>query len=491
MDYKKFKVAFVGAGSVEYAEKLVYDILSVPEFQQIDVAFTDIDEKKLERSTALCQRDIDENGLPIKIQATTDRAEAIKDAKYVFNMAKVGGLKGWEYDLMIPLSYGLDQCVGDTLCAGGIMYGQRMIPLVLDICRDMKQYARDDAMFFNVANPLTMTTWAAAKYGKVPAIGMCHGVGIGHRQFASVYHMPVEDIYITCLGVNHMGFYTDVWTTDRETGRHKDLIPGLADAYAAHPKYSEMEKARRDMLDWFGAYNTEQNGHTTDLVPWYRTNPKLLADWVSYVHCFAGETNGYYGMSELEQELSAKNYELRMKSPGLIFDAGKRSHEHASFLMEGMELNRIYRGHINVVNNGSIKNIMDEAIVEVPCYADIHGINVPVYGKMDDAQVEVINRLVTVNKLATDASCTGNVKKLYQAMLLDPLTGAALDPRQIRQMTDEMLVAEEQWLPQFKDGIAQAKMRLEQSKKDGTYFPTDKNYKGGAVRSIPYEMYEE
>jgi alpha-galactosidase len=485
MEYCKFKVAFVGAGSVEYAEKLLFDILSVPEFQRIDVAFTDIDDKKLSRSAALCQRDIDENKLPIKIQVTTNRAEAIKDAKYVFLMAKVGGLKGWEYDLMIPLSYGLDQCVGDTLCAGGIMYGARMIPLVLDICRDMKAHAHPYAYFFNVANPLTQTTWAAAKYGGVKSIGMCHGVGIGHRQFAKVLDIPAEDIYITCLGVNHMGFYTEVKTKDH------DLKPLLAAAYAKHPIYGELEKARRDMLDWFGVYNAEQNGHTTDLVPWYRTDPKKLPDWIGYYHCFGGETNGYFHMSKLEQKIAAEEYNKRIKSPGLIFDSKKRSTEHASFLMEGIELDRIYRGHINVVNNGSISNLPADAVVEVPCYADIHGINVPIFGNLDTALAEIVHRMISVNRLCVDASCTGNIKKLYQAMLLDPLTGAKLDPREIRQMTDELIIAEEPWLPQFKEGIKEAKERIEKSKKDGTYIKTDPNYKGAAVRNFPHELYKE
>ena len=134
---------------------------------------------------------------------------------------------------------------------------------------------------------------------------------------------------------------------------------------------------------------------------------------------------------------------------------------------------------------------MDEAIVEVPVYADIHGLNVPIYGEMDTAQAEVVNRMVSVNKLATEASCTGDVKKLYQAMLLDPLTGAALDPRAIRQMTDEMLIAEEKWLPQFKEGIQSAKKCIKQAKAEGTYIPTNPNYKGAAVRDFPYEMYKE
>jgi alpha-galactosidase len=485
MEYCKFKVAFIGAGSVEYAEKLLYDILSVPEFQRIEVAFNDIDEIKLSRSVALCQLDIDENKLPIKIQGTTNRTEAIKNAKYVFLMAKIGGLEAWKHDLMIPLSYGLDQCVGDTLCTGGIMYGARMIPLVLDICKDMKQYAHPDAYFFNVANPLTQTTWAAAEYGGVKSVGMCHGVGIGHRQFGKVLGIPAEDIYVTCLGVNHMGFYTEVKTKD------KDLKPLLAEAYAKHPIYSELEKARRDMLEIFGVYNAEQNGHTTDLVPWYRTDPKLLPDWVGYYHCFGGETNGYYHTSALEQKIATENYDKRMRSPGLVFDNKKRSTEHASFLMEGIELDRIYRGHINVVNNGSITNLPPDSVVEVPCYADIHGISVPIFGKLDTSLAEIVHRMISVNRLCVDASCTGDVKRLYQAMMLDPLTGAKLDPRAIRQMTDELLVAEEQWLPQFNDGIKEAKTRLEKAKKEGALIATDLNYKGAAIRNFPYELYKE
>ena len=50
--------------------------------------------------------------------------------------------------------------------------------------------------------------------------------------------------------------------------------------------------------------------------------------------------------------------------------------------------------------------------------------------------------------------------KLKQAILLDPLTGAVCDPRAVWQMTDEMLVALAEWLPQWEDEIPLAKERL-------------------------------
>ncbi len=52
---------------------------------------------------------------------------------------RVGGLEAFATDISIPLKYGVDQCVGDTICAGGILYGQRNIPVILDFCKDIRE----------------------------------------------------------------------------------------------------------------------------------------------------------------------------------------------------------------------------------------------------------------------------------------------------------------------------------------------------------------
>ena len=127
-----FKIAFIGAGSIGFTRRLLSDILTVPEFHEIEVAFTDINEDNLRMVTQLCQRDIEANGLNIRIQATLDRREAFRDAKYVVNCVRIGMLEAFATDVEIPLKYGVDQCVGDTLCIGGIMYGQRGVAAILD-----------------------------------------------------------------------------------------------------------------------------------------------------------------------------------------------------------------------------------------------------------------------------------------------------------------------------------------------------------------------
>ena len=136
-----FKLTIIGAGSLTFARTLFTDIMHVPELRGIEVAFTDINPDNLDRVTRLCQRDLEANGIPTKIQATTDRREALKGARYIVNCVRVGGLEAFESDIDIPLKYGVDQCVGDTLAAGGIMYGQRGIPQILDFCRDIREVA--------------------------------------------------------------------------------------------------------------------------------------------------------------------------------------------------------------------------------------------------------------------------------------------------------------------------------------------------------------
>ena len=74
-----------------------------------------------------------------------------------------------------PLQYGVDQCVGDTICAGGILYGQRSIPAILDFCNDIREVCEPRARLLNYANPMAMNTWAAIDHGKVETIGLCHG----------------------------------------------------------------------------------------------------------------------------------------------------------------------------------------------------------------------------------------------------------------------------------------------------------------------------
>ncbi|EXX90391.1 alpha-galactosidase [Paenibacillus darwinianus] len=471
-----FKTAFIGAGSIGFTRGLLRDLLSVPAFRDIDISFTDINRHNLDMVAQLCQRDIEENGLPVRIHATTDRREALKGAKYVICTFRVGGLEAFATDVDIPLKYGVDQCVGDTLCAGGIMYGQRGIAVMLEICKDIREVAAEDALLLNYANPMAMLTWACSKYGGVRTIGLCHGVQHGHRQIADVYGLNQEEVDIICAGINHQTWYIQI----RSNG--KDLTEGLLEAFEQHPEFSRTEKVRIDMLRRFGYYSTESNGHLSEYVPWYRKRPNEIMEWIDLGSWINGETGGYLRVCTEGRSWFETDFPNWMKDPALVYAQENRGQKHGSYIVEGLETGRVYRGHFNVVNNGIISNLPDDAIIEAPGYADGNGISMPHVGALPLGPAAVCNVSISVQRLAVEAAVTGDDKLLRQAFMMDPLVGAVCNPKEIGQMVDEMLVAQEQWLPQYGPAIAAAKARLS----EGHLIPT-RNYEGAArikVKSI-------
>ena len=464
------KVTIIGAGSIGFTRGAVRDILCVPELRDTEFVLTDINERNLDMVFQLCKRDIESSGLPAKVSATIKRREALKDANYVYSFVRVGGLEGFATDIDIPLKYGVDQCVGDTLCAGGIMYAQRTIPVLLDFCKDISEVGAPGCMLINHSNPMAMNTWACNKYGHgVNVVGLCHGVEGGHHQIAQALGLPANEVDIICAGINHQTWYIGV--------KHKgeDLTPKILEAFEKHPTLSKSEKVRIDMIRRFGYFSTESNGHLSEYVPWYRKRPEEIPQWIDMGSWIWGETGGYLRVCTEGRNWFEHDFPNWMAAPPLEFAPEKRGHEHGSYIIEGLETGRCYRGHFNVVNRGCITNLPADAIVEVPGYVDANGMNIPIVGDLPLGAAAVCNASISVQRLSVEAAVHGDDTFLRQAFMMDPLTGAVCNPPEIWQMVDEMLVAGEQWLPQYGKAIAAAKARLA----SGNLLPT-KETRGAA-----------
>ena len=472
------KVAIIGAVSVTFARRLIRDILSVPELSDSELALMDINQQYLDLVTNLVKRDIRANKLKARVSATLNRRTAVRNADYIINLTRIGGLEAFALDVDIPLKYGVDQCVGDTLCAGGIMYGQRNIPVILDMCKDIRELAQPDALFLNYANPNAMNTWAANRYGGVNTIGLCHGVHGGHVQIANVIELLVNegkqaddptyqkvtyrDVDIICAGINHQTWYIQALY------REESWLGRLLEGFERHPVYSKTEKVRIDILRRFGYYSTESNGHLSEYVPWYRKRPEEIGRWIDMSSWINGETGGYLRVCTENRDWFVTEAPKMLAGEPEVYRYQTRSNEHGSWIIEALETGRVYRGHFNVVNNGAISNLPDDAIVEVPGYVDRNGISIPRVGDLPLGCAAVCNASISVQRLAVEAAIHADVALLKQAMMMDPLVGAVCDPYEISQMTDEMLVAQANWLPQYAAEIPAAQARLASEKPLGT-----------------------
>jgi alpha-galactosidase len=450
-----FKIAFIGAGSIGFTRKLTEDLLLVPELNDVELSFMDISERNLDMVSRLVRMDLDANGMSgLTFTATTDRAEALKDAKYVFSVVRIGGLEAFETDIEIPLKYGIDQCVGDTLSAGGIMYGQRNIAFILDLCRDIKTYARPDCLFLNYANPMAMNTWAAHTYGGVRTVGLCHGVQGGHELLADALGLAPCELDYSCVGINHQTWYVKL------SHKGADMTGKILEALENHPVYSEQEKVRIDMLKRFGYFSTESNGHLSEYLPWYRKRHDEICSWVDMRKWIHGETGGYLRQCRENRNWFEEEFPKLAAEGAKTYKKEDRSSEHGSYIIEALETGRGYRGHFNVINGGAVANLDEDCVVEVPGYVDRNGLFPLDTGPLPPGPAAVCRRSILVQRLAVEAAVSGDAALLKQAMLMDPLTGAMCTPPEVWQLTDEMLIAGEQWLPQYKDAISDAKKRL-------------------------------
>ena len=219
-----------------------------------------------------------------------------------------------------------------------------------------------------------------------------------------------------------------------------------------------MKKTRLDMFKRFGYFSTESNGHLSEYLPWYRKRPEDIANWVDLSCWINGESGGYLRVCIEDRNWFEYEFpKLLKQEPAKI---GERSHEHASFIIEGLETGRVYRGHFNVINQNHITNLPNGCVVEIPGYVDRNGINLPTCGDLPLGCAAVCRNSIQVQELSVKAAVSGDPELLKQSMLLDPLAGAVCNPPEIWQMTDEMLLAQAQWLPQYSEYIPIAKKNL-------------------------------
>src|SRR5258708_33516600 len=131
------------------------------------------------------------------VQATTERRDVLPGCDYVINTIEVGGLANVEYDYFIPLKYGVDQCIGDTIGPGGIFKYLRTAPAWLDIARDIETMC-PKAIVMNYTNPMSALVLAATRATSLQIVGLCHSVQGTSRQLAGYMNIPYDGMRYKC-----------------------------------------------------------------------------------------------------------------------------------------------------------------------------------------------------------------------------------------------------------------------------------------------------
>jgi alpha-galactosidase len=417
------KIALIGAGSVVFARRLLQDIVATPALADSHVSLMDVDAGRLELIEAFAQRLISDVGTANTVDASTDRSAALRDADYVITSIRVGD--DLAVDQGIPLRYGLDQSVADTIGPGGVFKALRTVPPLLEICRDMEEQC-PDALLLQYTNPMAIACWSIAEATDVAAVGLCHSVQGTTEQLAGYIGAPADSVTAWVAGINHMAWFL------RFERDGEDAYPQLWEVLENDETYRR-DPVRFEVMRHFGYFVSESTRHMSEYVPYFRTKPDLIEQ---------------FGLSEISADLSRleKRNEgyfeaMRAEVGGDAPLTAGHSNEYASRIMSAVEGDGPTVINGNVPNVGSITNLPEGACVEVACQVDRLGLHPLAVGDLPPQLAALNLSNIAVQELAVTAVLEGSREAAKHAVMLDPLTAAVLSLSEIEAMFDEMWAA--------------------------------------------------
>lgn len=447
-------LTFLGAGSM-FCPVLCRDLMLIPGSQGGEIRLVDVDEGRLATMLKLVSKLVDDlgKGDSWKVMATTDRGEALPGCDYAVCCVEVAGLACVEADNDIPLKYGIDQCIGDTMGPGGLFKGLRTIPVFLEILRDMAELC-PRALMLNYTNPMSMMCLAAGRaVPEVPVVGLCHSVQGTSHQLADYAGVAYSEMDWACAGINHLAWFTRLEHKGEDlyaTVLREKFRAEIERALASDSADDDLEDlVRKDMCLQFGAFITESSGHLSEYLPYYRKSElgkKLLRSG------YHGESR-FYASNWPTWRGDSDKHRLEIIDGTRDFDL-ERSWEYATWIIEAIEKDVPYRIHGNVMNRCGgageagklITNLPGDGCVEVACMVDRNGINPTRYGALPAQMAHVCASNMAFFDLAATAVVEQSREAATMALMLDPLTQAICTPGEIRSMSDELFDAEAEYL---------------------------------------------
>ena len=448
------KLTIIGAGSTVFTKNIVVDLLTIKQFKSIEIALMDIDQNRLLKTKEVLEIIAKKMGATPKISLHTNRRESLLDADFVQTTIQVGGYRpSTVIDFEIPKKFGLNQTIADTLGIGGIMRSLRTIPVLLNIAEDIEQVC-PNALWMQYVNPMCTNMIAINKvFPNIRNIGLCHSVQGTAEMLAEDLQENINNISYQCAGINHMAFFQKF----EKISTGEDLYPKLkrlADQILSDKKISSRtkkqeypgrnlhEKVRYEILKRFGFFVTESSEHFAEYVPWFikPNKEELIEKYKIPVDEYILRCEYYSELwNELDKDISI-----------ITNEAIKRSHEYASYIIDAIVNNNKFTVYGNVMNNGLIENLPSNCCVEVPCIVDNKGFYPQKIGRLPEQLSALMRTNINVQILTAEAALTKKREHIYHAAMLDPLTASHLSIDEIYALTDEMLEAHSDYLPEYR-----------------------------------------
>ena len=447
------KIVLIGAGSAQFGYGTLGDIFASRLLADAEIALHDINAQAVARVHAAGSAFVSENGLRHRITSGTDLTAALKGADFVVISIEVGDRFAlWEQDWRVPQQYGIRQVNGENGGPGGLFHALRIIPPILEICREILEIA-PDATVFNYSNPMSrICTAVHRRFPDLRFIGLCHEIASLERHLPPMLECDREELHFRAAGLNHFSVLAEVAVRGKDA--YPEVLARAPGYFASLPGYSELLAYGRETGN---SIETEGFFAKAELPesfvrPW--SDRTLFAEILKRFGRLPITTDSHFG------EYIGWAHEVADHRGILDFFEYYRDHlanakpkistilkERIVPIMEGMILDTGYEeAAVNVPNRGTLQQLPPWIAVEVPAYIHATGPE-PITVELSRGISGLLTNQIGIHDLTVEAAIQGSRDLAVQALLVDPVTTSC---QGMPELVDHMITQQNRWLGYLK-----------------------------------------
>ena len=440
------KITILGGGSYTWGPTFLRDIFATPELSGSTIVLEDILQERVDLVYALGSKMIDDFHLDFHLEKTLSLENGLQDADFVLLTITTGRLESMRPDLEIPARYGIRQSVGDTTGPGGLSRALRNIPVVAEIGRKVMEIC-PQALFLNYTNPLSVLTRILTMQG-VKAVGLCHEWITVRERLAPLLGTTPEKIEARIAGINHLIWITDLYADGRRvwdelTSIANKILNGEIEVDEnVTSVFADHAKIKSTLFKLYGALPAAGDRHIAEFFP-------------HFINESTGWGAGYdVRLTSVDDRQGLEMFAKMMIESMLRGETDLQqfmtevSTEAANKIIRALTRGERYVGIMNLPNEGQITNLPHGSIVETYGVIDSTGPHPFSYGAVPAGVQNILEHHIRQQEMTVEAAMTGSSDIALQVLLNDPLSSRLTVP-QTRQMLEELLEANRQYLPKF------------------------------------------
>ncbi|WP_226581799.1 6-phospho-alpha-glucosidase [Halobacillus litoralis] len=438
----KQNLVVVGGGSTYTIGMIMSLIAEKEQFPLKTITFYDTNAERQEKIAKASEIILREKYPELEsFRYTTDKEEALSNADFVFVQIRTGGLAMREQDEQIPLNHG---AVGQETCGpGGMAYGLRSIGDMIELVNDIRHYS-PDAWILNYTNPAAIVAEALRR--EFPEdkklLNICDMPAAIMVSYAGILGRDVFDLVPEYFGLNHFGWFTKI--LDKQGNDHTDTIKRAITEDGFIPEDAEIANDP----SWIKTFKQVEQ-MVTDF-PEYLPNTYLQY----YLYPSQMVEKEDPDNTRARQVINGREKRVHTLADQIIADNTTENVElevdiHGRYMIRVAASMAYNNGDIFIVmveNNGTIANLPDDAMVEVPSMITNRGPKPFSVGTISTFYKGLIEGQLAYEKLVVDAYYENSYEKALQALTLNR---TVIDAPRARKILDDMIEANQQYWPEL------------------------------------------